>query len=427
MMQRMKSVRNLMVWIHVVLMAAGFYALGADVQGLSRKEALLFSGGALLLMVPLGISWVMIRKVSSLGLFLAGGAFVSLILFYVAEILYRGNHPRSAALITGILSIIVFVIRGYVRIKKGRLRKAAQDMPTGAEALKEPEIWEIPTILDEPSPLHWLWFVAEYITGVVTRQPFFWHTVYYLFFADVFVCFFCSYTGGLEGFILEHRRIANLPVEDMKKAGKLICSVFLIFLFLLVVPSAIYRKDPLAESFAAYKPEVKGISGEKPEEEMLQPAAGMDLSGILSAKEGKTIPEWLEVLFQVLMYLTLLVVALAVLRGVYRAVQNAGEAFSLNEEDEVLFLHQSRTGNEKLERRREKKEGFLSPNRKIRRYYKKTIRKSITGLPQGSETPQELEKKAGFAETTENRRLHSKYEKARYSREGCTREEADTL
>ena len=47
-----------MVWIHVVLMAAGFYALGADVQGLSRKEALLFSGGALLLMVPLGISWV---------------------------------------------------------------------------------------------------------------------------------------------------------------------------------------------------------------------------------------------------------------------------------------------------------------------------------------------------------------------------------
>lgn len=75
---------------------------------------------------------------------------------------------------------------------------------------------------------------------------------------------------------------------------------------------------------------------------------------------------------------------------------------------------------------REKKEGYLSPNMRIRRKYKKTIKKAGKYQPTGAETPAELEERNELSGDG-MRRLHDGYEKARYSREGCTKEEAEAL
>lgn len=76
--------------------------------------------------------------------------------------------------------------------------------------------------------------------------------------------------------------------------------------------------------------------------------------------------------------------------------------------------------------RREKKEGYLSPNMRIRRQYKKTIKKAGKYQPTGAETPAELEERNELSGDG-MRRLHDGYEKARYSRGGCTKEEAEAL
>ena len=67
---------------------------------------------------------------------------------------------------------------------------------------------------------------------------------------------------------------------------------------------------------------------------------------------------------------------------------------------------------------------MLSVNMRIRRKYKKIIRKSSKERPKGWETPYELETGAQLQEDESMKVLHKVYEKARYSKDGCTKEEA---
>ena len=62
----------------------------------------------------------------------------------------------------------------------------------------------------------------------------------------------------------------------------------------------------------------------------------------------------------------------------------------------------------------------------IRRQYKKTIKKAGKYQPTGAETPAELEERNELSGDG-MRWLHDGYEKARYSCEGCTKEEAEAL
>jgi hypothetical protein len=53
---------------------------------------------------------------------------------------------------------------------------------------------------------------------------------------------------------------------------------------------------------------------------------------------------------------------------------------------------------------------------RIRRRYKKTIKKHRKDLPALYESPNEIEEKAGLINNDEMKDLHSQYENARYGR-----------
>lgn len=42
---------------------------------------------------------------------------------------------------TGLMAAVIFLIRGYVRIRKGQLKKAAQELPAGSMPLADMEAW----------------------------------------------------------------------------------------------------------------------------------------------------------------------------------------------------------------------------------------------------------------------------------------------
>lgn len=65
----------------------------------------------------------------------------------------------------------------------------------------------------------------------------------------------------------------------------------------------------------------------------------------------------------------------------------------------------------------------FSPNAFVRRKYMKTIKKSKKAVPDEWLAPEEIESFAGVDDKT----LHNVYEKARYSREGCTAEDKNRL
>lgn len=106
-------------------------------------------------------------------------------------------------------------------------------------------------------------------------------------------------------------------------------------------------------------------------------------------------PQWIQNLFTAVMYLVMVAVGTAVLRAIYQSVKNAGKAFSEDEEDEVLFLHQGNDERENLPWRREKKEGYLSPNMRIRRKYKKRSKK-----PENTSRPEPKPRRSWKRETS---------------------------
>lgn len=119
---------------------------------------------------------------------------------------------------------------------------------------------------------------------------------------------------------------------------------------------------------------------------------------------------------------------LTVLILICRACRNAGDYFASGTEDEICFLEKETHGRN----RRPKKEGFsrhmeMSANMRIRRLYKKLLHRGMKEALTGSETPMELEEKAGLAGNENRLLLHAFYEKARYSGEGCSEDEAVTL
>ena len=399
-----------LTWIHVWLLFAGIYGFAAGFLELTGREALYFCAISLLLLIPAAASWILIRKTKALWQFLLGGIAVCAVTYLAAKFFCSLFSVQAAAVIeaavaandgknkfengispafleslsgvmTGLMAAVIFLIRGYVRIRKGQLKKAAQELPAGSMPLADMEAWEIPTLLDEPKPLHFLWFMIQYVIGVLMKMPFYWHLIYWFFFADVFL-----------------------------------------------LPSALYGKDPIAEAIAGYEPKEleSDLTIETPEAGAPQGMEQADLSDMLGDKEYKPMPQWIQNLFTTVMYLVMVAVGIAVLRAIYQSVKNAGKAFSEDEEDEVLFLHQGNDERENLPWRREKKEGHLSPNMRIRRQYKKTIKKAGKYQPTGAETPAELEERNELSGDS-MRRLHDGYEKARYSREGCTKEEAEAL
>lgn len=455
---RKKQIQIPLTFLHVWGLFAGFYAFTAGFLELDGRWAAAFCAVSLFLLIPIVTSWFLIRKTKALWQFLLAGIFLCAVTVLAAKGLCKSFSTQMAVVIeaaiaagdgknkfehaitpefleslagvlTAILSAVIFLIRGYVRIRKGQLKKEAQSLPTGAMPLADKEAWEIPTLLDAPSPVHFIWFIVQYVVGVLMKLPFYWHLMFYLLFADVFICFFCQYLDGMHEFIRDHQKIANLPVETMQKTGKLILKIAVLLLLLFVLPSALYGKDPVAEAIAGYEPEQieKTAEPEIPEAEASQGMEQQDLSELLGDKEYKPMPKWLQNLFSVVLYLVMAAVGFAVLRAIYEGVKNAGKAFSEEEEDEVLFLKKGTDEKENLPWKREKKEGYLSPNMRIRRQYKKTIKKAGKYQPTGVETPAELEEKNGLSGQEEMARLHAGYEKARYSQEGCTKEEAEML
>ncbi len=455
-------------WLHILLISAGVYLLTTLAYDMELPEGLPSQAAkspagllaeSLWLLIPLALGWIFIRVTRSLLLYLLCSCAVCALL-----------AGLSHSALTTALSVFFFAARCYVRIKKGRLNRILSETPGEAGAQLSPELWEIPTFLDRPLPAHWAVFVFYYVIFLVAKKTEFLRYVFYLLLADVFVCFLFSYLDNMRRFIRESKRIANLPVHSIQKVGRILLLVSTILLGVIVLPSALYGREPLTNLHFHRKAVELTPSTEFPE---LMPGIPSGADFGMPGEAPSEPPAWLVALGNVLFYLGVVAIAAAVLAAVYRICRNALAYFAQGEEDEIIFLgteERAGTGSGKPSLRA-KKERRNSPNQKIRRLYKKTIRramkeyadgkiqasltrpeeaKTLAGLarakegrapvnqaflagsgaaatPAGWETPSELEAKAKLARNESTDKLHSLYEKARYSREGCTEEEAEAL
>lgn len=416
-------------WLHATVLFWCFYPLAARICGLEGRSAVLFVLGGATLLFPVAASWYAVNRLKYLILYLLSGVFFSLAYGGAGELAGRvlGVRPYLAGGFFLLVSFGIFLIRAGMRIKKGKVQKELEELPTADLARVDYSGLDVPVFLDAPSFLHWLYLALHYLLGAGLKLSLYWHTVFYLFLADVFICFVYQFVDSFHSFLREHSSSANLPVRTMEKVVRIIFGIACVILLAFTLPSLLYGREPLSELTF----QQREISGQW-QMQTPAPVTGQtdmpDLQELLGGEAVKEPPRWLVFLSQMLIYLTFAGMVAAALVIIYRTCRNAGKFFASETEDDIRFLEKGFTDqNQALKKRRLPWSRNLSADLRIRKYYKKALRRGLKERPGGSETPHELENLAGLARNESRQVLHDCYEKARYSAEGCTAEEAGMI
>ena len=396
--QRQNRFFILLGWLHALLCCESFYPMFTVLLYLEAPKNIFYCLLGVSLLIPIIVSWFVVKKLRRLFLYLLLGILFSLgfgILSGMAGVLLDiGFYP--AAVPATLLSILLFILREHAYIHHD---------------LHFPDV---------PHPLHWAFFGIHYIIGALLKNSFYWHAVFYLFFVDVLVSFSFRFFDGFRNFLKMHSRSANLPVKTMQRVSKIVFAVSFILLLLFSLPSLFYGKEPLS-----MLPDL--TSGTD-----LSPApAPMELDSEMMSEDEfffpdasyEPMPAWIEWMLQAFMYLIFVGIAFFLLYLIYKACRRAAALFSAETEDTIVFLDKAPSDAEQSpQKKRLRNMRNLSADQQIRRLYKKTIRRALKQTPRGTETPAELESAAGLSGETGSQ-LHLIYEKARYSDETCTADE----
>ena len=184
-------------------------------------------------------------------------------------------------------------------------------------------------------------------------------------------------------------------------------------MLLFVLPSVLYHREPLTE----LKFELPGVPV-MPETEEMEPMDGEEEKNPLAAlmqEEMKEPPAWIRMLSEAFTWMFSAAVLIFCIILIYRLCRHAMRSFAAGEEDRVIFTEDEE--EEQAQPVLRKKRHFwqrTDEKWKIRRQYKRAIRKNMPGTPEGWETPRELEEKANAQSEAVSKELHELYEKARY-------------
>lgn len=410
--------------LHSFLLCLGTYTLIAGLCGLAGAAFLRFHVVGTLLLFPVFLSRMLLVKIRNMILYLLSGVLVSVAVGCAASFvggLWLGTGDWDGdwilGILSGVLSFFIFCVHTHAKITYGRTKRNFQAMPggTGHFTLRE---WEIPTIFSVPAPSHWIWFTLLYLCGLFLHRPACLRVIFYMVLVDVFLYFLYHYHYEFYQYVRENQSIANLPVRTMGRIHKVIGGMAILALAFAVLPAAWYGKEPL-ENVRFERGTSVGQESLRPEEEKEkaaeEPMAPMELP---EEAEPFVIPKWIRQIAGLGILLVMVSAVFCLLRILYRAIQNAGALFAVEEEDEILFLNavdENKSFGES--RAKPEREGWLSQNARIRRRYKRQIQKHTIGRPSAWATPSELERQAGLEGTEEMRKLHEQYEEVRYGGE----------
>lgn len=415
MLKTEKKMLAVLSFFHAVLLCSVFYPVLAAVFRMKTAETHGYLLQCLWLFVPVLISYWSIRRIK--------GVFGYLL---IAAGTCWGIFQFTDCILTTVLTVLIFLIRCYVRIRRGQIRKLMQEMPGETGANLEKELWEIPTLLDCPQMWHWGLFALAYLLLIFLKREDLLRTVFWLLLAEIVICFLFTCIDRMMNFIAAKQHIANLPGRAVRRISYLVFGIGVLLLTVFLLPAVLYNEEPLTK----IRLEPRETIAEIEQETQQQADGGMEemLAGLIG--EVKEPPRWLILLSELIRYAALTAIAFGAIYILCRLGKQALQLFAsgVEEEDEIIFLGEEaqedlRGGAGKFR----SDEKWNSPNRKIRRRYKKVIIRGRKQRPAGWESPAELEASADLKNVADKEKFHMLYEKARYSREGCTKEEVQDM
>ncbi len=397
-------------WLHatliMALIAPLLYALGAERQDTIGQTLYL---KCLLIAFPIVVTDFAITKCRSLFSYL----IISALTFAATGMAgwTIAGSMRESIMFWGYMLLLlgetVFVIISRIvsRLQKKEAEEAARGEDTSFRPAHD--------ALREPSFLVLLYFMAVYTVALNLDNPPVCNTALFSAILYTPVTFLYHYICETENYLFLHKRTCNLPSKRIYGIGNGMLALFLLLFLLILLPVLFTISGRHYRDLRKWTAPIDIDFTELPTERM-EGSPGEDPMAALMAEYGepKPTPRWLILLSYIMeafVFLSIIILLVKSIISTFHAFraskdENGDIVEELEDTDDVRKIA--------LPARRRK----LSERERIRKEYRKTIRRNRKDRPAASESPLEIEKNAGIADQKDIQELHRNYELARYGR-----------
>lgn len=299
-------------------------------------------------------------------------------------------------------TFFIVIKRLQRRLKESPRRKESDPL-----AAKEEEF------LDTPS-LSLLWyFVAVYALGLFLKAKALCDMAFYSAVVYLFLALYTTYFRAARSYLEINKRIKGIPTRRLYGIGFFMLLVYSLLLLAGILPSvflANHRQyiDTSRWEFVPYEYQ----------SQMEFDGMSLDYMSIMEIMYGdEPIPEP-SVLADILFWVVAVICILALVCGIIMAIRQIFKDFrnSHDENGDIIEEIQvkERTDREEMLVKGHRRAG--SAAERIKRRYRKTIRKHRKDRPAPYESPTEIEEGAGLKDDEQMRQLHKAYEEVRYGK-----------
>ena len=301
-------------------------------------------------------------------------------------------------------TLFVIVNRLTARLQKKKEREAALEA--------DPSYHPFYDILKEPAFPVLFYFGAVYVLALNFNSPSVCNAALFSAVLYALITFLYHYIYETDRYLALNKRTCSLPSRRIYGIGSGMLAIYLALLMALTLPSLLTIANRHYRDLRELKFDVEIEPMEMMSEPTEEPT-GEDPMAILMEQYGdiKPAPWWLDYIFYGITIVIFAVLILALIKKVYsvfqdfRAVndENGDIVEELQDTDDIINI------TAPLRRRK------LSERERIRREYRKVIRRHRKDRPAVYESPAEIEQNAGIAQTEDGMALHDRYETARYA------------
>jgi len=340
-------------------------------------------------------------------LLLAGeGSIVGMIAFLAGE---KGRIEKDEVCYCVIMlaeTFFVIVKRFADRVKAARWKRE--------EPLAAPPI----SFLEHPT-LSLVWyFIVFYLFGFCLNAKLLCDIAFYSAIAYIFLALFYEYFGTMKTYLNTNKRTKGIPRKRLYGVSFSMLLAFSMFLFAGMVPAVLLAGQRQYTDIREWVDNVELVPYEyERDAEFWQPVAGgADWAELLN--DGEPVPKPSKVV-NVVFWLIGIVCVLAFGYGVMQMIRQVLRDFcnSRDENGDIIEeIADDQTLKQKEDILNRKGRGMESEAERIRRRYRRTIRKHRKERPAPYESPAEIEEYAGLKNDEQMQQLHREYEEVRYGK-----------
>ncbi len=258
------------------------------------------------------------------------------------------------------------------------------------------------------------YFIAMYIAGILFNSKLLCDTALFSAITYLFPALAYTFFGTTEHYLMLNKRTKGIPEKRLYAvSGGMLC-LYAALLLAVSLPSFLLinarKYTDIREWFTDMPPAPAGYEGD-----MNFQTSGTNAGGMSQLLMDVGEPSKLSRLWEVLFWGLTIACAIAGVCAIAAILKKLFQDFcrELDENgDKIEDLEEETERNPIVAAAREQDGETI----KIKRLYKRTIRKHRKERPAAYEAPAEIEEKAGLAEDAAMQTLHVAYERARYGR-----------